>query len=104
MISRIRLGAAACATVLTVLSSAPVAPAHAQIRASELQTIAQTVDGTTIKLTYSRPRLRGRSNVWGTRIVNWGEVWTPGANDATLLETDRDLTMGGVPVPKGKYS
>lgn len=94
----------AAAALALPLLGAPLSPAVAQIRASELQTIAQTVDGTTIKLTYSRPRLRGRSNVWGTRIVNWGEVWTPGANDATVLETDRDLTMGGVPVPKGKYS
>ncbi len=54
--------------------------ADAQIRASELQSIAQTVDGTTLRVTYSRPRLRGRSQVFGTRAVHWGEVWAPGAN------------------------
>lgn len=79
------------------------APLDAQIRASELQSIAQTVDGTTLRVTYSRPRLRGRTEVFGTRAVQWGEVWTPGANWATLLEVDKDITMSGVAVPKGKY-
>jgi hypothetical protein len=79
------------------------APAGAQIRASELQSVAQTVDGTTVRITYSRPRLRGRTEVFGTKAVQWGEVWTPGANWATLLETDRDITIGGTRVPKGKY-
>lgn len=78
--------------------------ATAQIKASELQTIAQTVDGTTLKVTYSRPRLRGRSSIWGTRVVQWGEVWTPGANDASVLELSHDVTLGGTKVPKGKYS
>jgi len=91
----------ACALVLL---ATPEREAAAQIKASELQTIAQTVDGTTLKLTYSRPRLRGRTNVWGTRVVQWGEVWTPGANDATVLDVSHDVTLGGVAVPKGKYS
>ncbi len=77
--------------------------ADAQIRASELQNITQTVDGTTLRVTYSRPRLRGRQTVFGTKAVHWGEVWTPGANWATLLETNKDITMSGVKVPKGKY-
>lgn len=99
MIRTLRGTALACALLAGVPSTAT-----SQIRASELQTIAQTVDGTTITLTYSRPRLRGRTNVWGTRIVNWGEVWTPGANYATILQTDRDISVSGVKVPKGKYS
>ena len=68
--------------------------AAAQIRASELQSVAQTVDGTTIRVTYSRPRTRERWPIFGTKIVQWGEVWTPGANWATLLETNKDITLG----------
>lgn len=78
--------------------------AAAQIRASELQSVAQTVDGTTIRVTYSRPRTRERWPIFGTKIVQWGEVWTPGANWATLLETNKDITVGDTRVPKGKYS
>jgi hypothetical protein len=56
-----------------------------------------------VTVEYSRPRLRGRDVVFGTRAVRWGEVWTPGANWATTLETDRPITLSGVKVPKGKY-
>lgn len=77
--------------------------ADAQIRASELQSIAQTVDGTTLRLTYSRPRMRGRFPIFGTKAVQWGEVWTPGANWATILEVNKDITITGTKVPKGKY-
>lgn len=91
-------------TCALLLGAVPFAPTGAQIRASERQTISQTLDGTVISITYSRPRLRERTNIWGTRVVQWGEVWTPGANEATTLEVNRDVVMGGVPVPKGKYS
>ncbi len=77
--------------------------ALAQLKASEIQTISQTVDGTNVTIEYSRPRLRGRDVVFGTRAVQWGEVWTPGANYATTLEVNNPITLSGVPVPKGKY-
>jgi hypothetical protein len=76
----------------------------AQIRGSELATLAQTIDGTRIVIDYSRPRARGRDPLFGTRAVQWGEVWTPGANYATTLEVSRNVKLNGHPVPKGKYS
>ncbi len=76
----------------------------AQIRASELATMSQTIDGTRLSVTYSRPRARGRSPLFGTSVAHWGEVWTPGANYATVLEVSKDITLNGRPVPKGKYS
>ena len=91
------------AACLVVACLATPARSDAQIRASELQSVAQTVDGTTIRLTYSRPRMRGRWPIFGTKAVQWGEVWTPGANWATLLETNKDITIGNKRVPKGKY-
>ena len=94
-----------CALGVLVVGALFITPTHsaAQIRASELQSVAQTVDGTTIRVTYSRPRMRGRWPIFGTEAVQWGEVWTPGANWATLLETDKDITIGDKRVPKGKY-
>ena len=87
-------------TTLALLSLAPAA--QAQVRASELGSVKQTVDGTTITIEYSRPTARGRTPVFG-RIVHFGEKWTPGANWATTLETDRDIHINGNAVPKGKY-
>lgn len=77
--------------------------ASAQILASENASVSQTVDGTTATVRYARPRARGRANLFGSR-VRWGEIWTPGANRATLLEVSNDLVLEGKKVPKGKYS
>lgn len=78
--------------------------AHAQIRASELGSVMQVIDGTRMTIEYSRPRVRGRDPLWGTRAVHWGEVWTPGANWATTFEASKDVRLNGQRVPKGKYS
>lgn len=75
----------------------------AQVKASELASISQTIDGTLITLEYSRPRVRGRNAVFGDE-VKWLEVWTPGANYATTLEISKDVQINKHPVPKGKYS
>jgi hypothetical protein len=91
------------ARAILVTTLFPVA-ALAQIRASETASVSQTVDGTKITIEYSRPRLRGRDAIFGTKDVKWDEVWTPGANYATTLETSRDIRLDGHAVPKGKYS
>jgi DUF2911 family protein len=89
--------------LLLVAAATGIVPLNAQIRASERARASQVVDGTTITLDYARPRMRGRHDVFG-RSVSWGEVWTPGANMATTLETDHEIVLGGQAVPKGKYS
>ena len=66
--------------------------------------MSQIIDGTKITMEYSRPRARGRNPLFGTPIVRWNEVWTPGANWATTFDVSKDITLGGRRVPKGKYS
>jgi hypothetical protein len=66
--------------------------------------VSQTIDGTKLTVTYSRPRVRGRDPLFGSRAVRWGETWTPGANWATTLDVSRPITLAGRPVPKGTYS
>jgi hypothetical protein len=87
----------------TLLLAGPALPAGAQIRASELGTVSQTIDGTKIALDYSRPRAKGRAPLFGG-VVKWGEVWTPGANYATTLEVSKAVVLDGHAIPKGKYS
>ena len=86
------------------LSLAALAPAHAQIRASEIGSMSQIIDGTKITMEYSRPRARGRDTLFGTRAVHWDEVWTPGANNATTFGVNKDIKLNGHAVPKGTYS
>src|SRR3954454_25160036 len=75
----------------------------AQVMASERSSVSQTVDGTTATLTYYRPRARGRRGLFGSR-VRWGVIWTPGANQATALNVNKDVSIEGQAVAKGTYS
>ena len=90
--------------LVLALAAAALHPASAQIRASELGSISQVIDGTKLTVTYSRPRARERSPIFGSMLAHWGEVWTPGANWATTLEASADITINQRAVPKGKYS
>jgi hypothetical protein len=85
-----------------VLSGAP--EADAQIRASEPATMMQTIDGTVITMDYYRPRTRGREPLFGHNSVVWEHVWTPGANWATTIEFQKNITLNGREIPAGKYS
>ena len=92
---------AAVAAAILILAVTPLT-ARAQIRGSESAVVAQTIDGTTVTLEYSRPSARGRDLFGG--VMPWGVVWTPGANWATTLEVNRPVRLNGEEVPTGKYS
>lgn len=81
-----------------------VAPgvAAAQIRASERGSVSQEADGTTITIDYGRPSAKGRALFGG--IVHWDALWTPGANWATTLKADKNVSIDGHALPAGTYS
>jgi hypothetical protein len=55
-----------------------------------------------IAITYGQPHARGRAIVGG--LIPNDTVWRFGANMATSLHTDVDLTFGQLAVPRGDYS
>lgn len=57
----------------------------------------------TIKVEYGQPHVRGRAGL-PTELAKDGTVWRVGANAATTLTTEVDLTIGGAEVPTGAYS
>src|ERR1017187_9533093 len=59
-------------------------------------------DGKTVTIDYSRPSMRSRKIFGG--LVPFGQVWRTGANAATTLKTDVNLTIGGAAVPAGTYT
>ncbi len=72
-------------------------------------TASVTIAGKAITITYSSPGVKGRAG----QIFDKGgliskepayPVWRAGANGATKLHTDADLTLAGLKVPKGDYS
>ena len=66
-------------------------------------------DGKTVAVAYSSPRAKGRK-IFGVSgsdpkpLVPYGEVWRAGANEATTITVDTDVTMGGKAVPAGTYT
>ncbi|MFM9013474.1 MAG: DUF2911 domain-containing protein [Gemmatimonadota bacterium] len=57
----------------------------------------------TIKVEYGQPHVRGRAGL-PTELAKDGTIWRVGANAATTLTTEVDLSIGGAEVPKGAYS
>ncbi len=72
------------------------------VKASQSGSVSQEVANTIITVTYDRPVARGRELFGG--IIPFGEIWNPGANDATTVAFTRDVTINGNALPAGKYS
>lgn len=59
--------------------------------------------GATVTIKYSAPSVKGRK-IYGTDLVPYGKEWRAGANEATVIEFDKDVTVEGKSLKKGKYS
>ena len=70
-------------------------------RKSPHESTSITVNGHKITITYGSPYLRGRKMIGDHEP--YGKVWRTGADEATTLETDADLDINGLRVPKGTY-
>jgi hypothetical protein len=66
--------------------------------------VSQTIaSGATISIDYSQPSLKGRTIGKDVEPMH-GQVWRMGANEATVFETDKDVTIEGQKLPAGKYA
>ena len=73
-----------------------------QQRASPHETVKAVIDGANVSITYGRPYMKGRKIFGG--LVPYGQVWRTGADEATILETDKALMFGAFHVNPGKIS
>lgn len=71
-------------------------------RPSPPATATGKVGGANITINYSSPAIKGRKI--GVDLAPYGKVWRAGANEATIFETDKDITVEGKKLPAGKYS
>lgn len=55
-----------------------------------------------IAISYSQPHARGRKIIGG--LIPTDTVWRFGANTATTLHTDLDITLGSLALPRGDYT
>lgn len=94
-------------TISALLLTALAVPAQ-QKRNSPHETVNTTVDGAAITVVYGRPFTKDPKSgetrkIWGA-LVPFGKVWRTGADEATLLTTDKALDFGGTTIPAGTYS
>jgi hypothetical protein len=126
MIGTMMVLTAAFGAAQTAVPTAAPTPAAPRRAASPAGTAATQVGGTWsapekdaeprysggkwIEIVYSRPILRGRTDIFGKgadygKKVNGGApVWRAGANQTTRLKTEVPLEIGGKRVAPGEYS
>ena len=85
-----------------LLCSATWAQGDKSQRPSPPGTATGKINGATITIDYSSPSVKGRP-IWGA-LVPYDKVWRAGANEATIFETDKDITVEGKSLKAGKYS
>ena len=69
---------------------------------SQRSSLVQNVALTTFAVEYGRPVARGRA-LWG-QLVPWDSIWHPGADSASRIAVDHDVTIEGKLLPAGEYS
>jgi hypothetical protein len=79
-----------------------------QKRNSPHETVGAVIDGSRVTITYGRPNAKSPKSgevrkIWGT-LVPFGKVWRTGADEATLLVTQKPLVFGATTVPPGAYT
>lgn len=99
--------------LLTVIVSAAILLSCAssfaqQKRVSPPDVTGAVIDGNRVTVYYARPSIknpRGGEDrkIWGG-LVPYGRVWRLGANEATLLTTQKPLVFGETTVPAGAYT
>jgi hypothetical protein len=84
-------------------------PAMAQQkRLSPHETISSVIDGNRVTIVYGRPYTKAPKTgemrkIWGG-LVPYGKIWRTGADEATLLITQKPIVIGDTTVPAGAYT
>src|SRR5580692_4666777 len=79
-----------------------------QKRMSPHETVSAVIDRDRVMLVYGRPYTKSPRTgevrkIWGG-LVPYGEVWRTGADEATLLITQKPIVFGATVIPAGAYT
>ena len=81
---------------------------HPSRRKSPLGSASTHLDDAYVLVAYGQPYKRDRDNIFGTKekeaVVPFGERWRLGANEATEIALNKDITVGGKKLAAGIYS
>lgn len=90
---------------IILIAACFIAEAQVQVpQPSPAGSVSSVVGLTTVKVEYSRPRVKGRK-VFGEKDVMhpYGQIWRTGANNGTRISFSDDVTVEGTKVAKGEY-
>ena len=90
-----------------LLSASPLFAQEKQ-RVSPHETVNATLGEAKVTIVYGRPYSKdpksgAKRTIWGG-LVPFGKVWRMGADEATLLTTDKAISIGGTAIAPGTYS
>ena len=91
--------AGAAAHAQTMPTTMPASTKEA--KPSPAATATGKIGATNVTVSYSSPGVKGRKIFGG--LEPYGKVWRAGANEATTVEFSKAVTVGGKPLPAGKY-
>jgi Protein of unknown function (DUF2911) len=97
------LGSVSVAAVIALtvmLDAQKITPMHPGSGGSPHVRAEWTIDGATISIEYGRPFLKGRPE---SQMMPHGAVWRTGADEQTMLKTDKPLKFGTLAIPAGAY-
>ena len=95
--------------VITTAAMIGAMPAIAQERhVSPHETLGSVIDGNRVTITYGRPYTTKPGTtearkIWGG-LVPYDKPWRMGADEATILITQKAIVLGGTTVPAGAYT
>lgn len=89
-----------------ILSASPLMAQ--QKRVSPHETISTVIDGNRVMVVYGRPYTKDpktgeNRKIWGD-LVPYGKVWRTGADEATLLITQKPIVLGETTIPAGAFT
>jgi hypothetical protein len=95
------LVAAAAMAVGVTASAQKTTEVHPGMGGSPHVKTEWTIDGAHISITYGRPSLKGRPDA---QVMPPGAPWRTGADEPTLITSDKPLKFGTVTLAPGTYT
>ena len=88
-------------TAAASLSAQRTTPVHPGKGGSPHVRTEWTIDGASLSIEYGQPSLKGRTDA---ALMPNGQPWRVGADEATVLKTDKPLKFGTLTLEPGTYT
>ena len=99
---RSRLGGKMKIIIALLVAISAMAQTPPKPRPSQHGSVTQQIADTKITIEYNRPVARGRE-LFG-KLVPYGRIWNPGADQATTIAVSTEIKVNGQSLAAGTYS